>query len=131
MCSNEPSYHTSSWWLAIRNRQPGGKPRYLRTAGHQSERCSTCNGLKKSGPEDSSPAQMYHPAVSPCGACRNPFSGIRPSRTLSATPTLNAAAVGQYATPYRWQTFFCSSSVVTVAVSTRLSRLHEIPQHER
>ncbi|QUP56467.1 hypothetical protein GO998_22545 (plasmid) [Ralstonia syzygii] len=38
------------------------------TSGAQSVKCTTCNGTKKSdASENASPAQIYHPVVSPSG----------------------------------------------------------------
>ena len=63
----------------MRNLKPGGKPKYFITSGHHSSRCSTCSGRKNSAlSENSSPAQIYHPVVSPSGLFLRPFIGKNP-----------------------------------------------------
>ena len=53
---------------AIKKRQPGARPRYLRSPGYCSAKWQTCIGWKKfSASEKLSPDQIYHPHV--------PFSG--------------------------------------------------------
>ena len=70
------SKQTSSCPGAIRNRQPGPKPRYFIISGHRLCRCETCKDTKKPGSvEKRSPDQMYHPVVPPSGGWRRPFRG--------------------------------------------------------
>lgn len=77
--------------LSIRNRKPGGSPRYLIISGFNSVKCLMQYGLKKLGSSEKlSPDQMYHPVVPFSMECLNPLIGIKSVRTLSAIPILNS-----------------------------------------
>ena len=104
------SSHTSSYPGAFKNLYPGGSPKYLIASGHHSGKCSIWSGRKKSGSsENSSPAQMYHPDVSPAGGCRSPLIGCNPFFTFKAIPTFKNGGVSKKGALYFSQIIFCSS----------------------
>src|SRR5262245_61197784 len=95
----------------MRNRYPGGSPKYLTTSGLRSRRCCVCKGEKKFGSVDRSlPPQIYHPFVSPAGGCRSPLIGVW-SPVSTANPTLECSGAGVKLAPYCSQVAICSTSV--------------------
>src|SRR5258705_6991361 len=116
----------------MRKRQPGPKPKYFRTGGHQSSRCSTCTGTKNPGSlQSSSPAQMYQPVVSPSGGWRSPLIGSKPVLTFLAMPTFKVGNTSKNGAPCFWQSFFCSFNNCLFKTQSLSHFQREHPQKKR